>query len=218
VLNLLRGLAVLGVLIAVLFGSAGRWDLPFFWAYVGVNAALAVAGTFTVDPGLQRERWHPAKRDREFWRMLVVALPCWVAHWVVAGLDVGRFHWSTPLPPGVQLFGLAISVVSWGLVLRAMAVNRFFSPVVRIQTERGHHLITAGPYQYVRHPGYAGAIVAFLSSPLALGSWWALVPVVPLVLSIARRAASEDRFLRTQLPGYAEYAARVRYRLLPRIW
>jgi protein-S-isoprenylcysteine O-methyltransferase Ste14 len=99
-----------------------------------------------------------------------------------------------------------------------MVVNRFLSPVLRIQTERRHHLITAGPYQYVRHPGYAGAIVAFLSSPLALGSWWAFAPILPLVLLIARRAAAEDRFLHTHLPGYSEYAAQVRYRLLPGIW
>ncbi len=217
-LNLLRGLAVLGVLIAVLFGSAGRWDLPYFWAYVGINAALVVAGAYTVDPELQRERWRPAKRDREFWHVVLVALPCWLAHLVVAGLDVGRFHWSTPLPPAVQVLGLAISFASWGLVLRAMVVNRFFSPVVRIQTERGHHVVTTGPYRYVRHPGYSGAIDGLLSSPLALGSWWALAPVIPLALVIGRRAATEDRFLRAQLPGYAAYAARVRYRLLPGIW
>lgn len=216
--NLLRGLAVLGLLVAVLFGSAGRWDLPFFWAYVGLYAALTVAGAFTVDPALQQERWHPAQRDKEFRLMFVVALPFWLAHWVIAGLDVGRFHWSSPLTPDVQMVPLAISLVSWGLVLWAMVVNRFFSPVVRIQTERGHQLITAGPYQYLRHPGYAGAIVALLSSPLALGSRWALAPVLPVVFMIARRASYEDRFLRTHLPGYPEYAARVRYRLLPGVW
>jgi protein-S-isoprenylcysteine O-methyltransferase Ste14 len=218
VLNLLRGLAVIGLLSAVLFGSAGRWDLPFFWAYVGVNAALTLMGVFTVDPNLQQERWHPAARNKEFWGVVLVVLPCFLAHLVLAGLDVGRFHWPDRMPPSVQIAGLGMLAASWGLTLWAMIANPFFSPVVRIQTERGHHLIAAGPYRYVRHPGYAGAIVGILSSPLALGSWWALVPVIPIVLLVIRRTAWEDRFLHQELPGYAAYAAQVRYRLLDRLW
>jgi protein-S-isoprenylcysteine O-methyltransferase Ste14 len=215
--NALRGVAFLGLLIGLLFGSAGRWDLPFFWTYVAVNAALALVGLFLVDPALQQERWHPAVRNMEFWFIALVGLPLYLAHFAIAGLDVGRFHWSE-VPRSAQLAGLPVLAASWALVAWAVVVNRFFSPVVRIQTERGHQLITAGPYRYVRHPGYAGAIAAFLSGPVVLGSWWALAPVVPLILLILRRTTIEDRFLRAELTGYLEYAQRVRYRLLPAVW
>ena len=217
-LNLLRGLGFLGLLIALLFGSAGRWDLPFFWAFVAVNLALGLVGFFMVDPALQQERWHPAVRNREFWLVVLVGLPLYLAHLIIAGLDAGRFHWSDHVGRSAQIAALAVLAVSWAFVAWAVVVNRFFSPVVRIQTERGHQLITAGPYQYVRHPGYAGAIVAFPSGAVVLGSWWALVPVVPLVLLILKRTIAEDHFLRAQLTGYAEYAKRVNYRLLPGVW
>src|SRR5207249_4357953 len=102
--------------------------------------------------------------------------------------------------------------VDWAMI------NRFFSSVVRIQTERGHHVVTVGPYRYVRHPGYAGAIAGFLAGPVVLGSWWAIAAVVPIVAFVLWRTAAEDRFLREKLPGYADYAERVRYRLLPGVW
>lgn len=218
ILNVLRGLGFLGLLIALLFGSAGRWDLPFFWAYVAVNAGLGLTGVLVVDPALQHERWHPAVRNREFWVIVLVGMPLYLAHLIIAGLDVGRFHWSEPLASSVHMASLPVLAASWALVAWAVAVNRFFSPVVRIQSERGHSLITGGPYQYVRHPGYAGAIVGFLSGPIVLGSSWALAPVVPLVLLILKRASTEDHFLRAELNGYADYAKRVRYRMLPGVW
>ena len=99
-----------------------------------------------------------------------------------------------------------------------MIVNRFFSPVVRIQEERGHHLITEGPYRFIRHPGYAGMLLAFAGVGPALGSWWSLVPLVPVVLLILRRLLIEDRYLHEHLEGYAGYAQRVPYRLLPGVW
>lgn len=216
--DLLRAIGPVALLMVVLFGSAGRWNLPFFWAYIGVTAILALAGMLTVDPDLQQERWHPAARDTEFWVMLLIGLPCVLGHWVVAGLDVGRFHWSDRVSLAAQIAGLIVSGASWRVTIAAMGVNRFFSPVVRIQTERGHHLVTAGPYHYVRHPGYAGAIIGLMSSSLALGSWWAVVPVGPLIGLITARTVSEDRFLQKELPGYVEYANRVRYRLLPGLW
>ena len=218
-LNLLRGVASLGFLIVLLFGTAGRWDLPFFWAYVGLTALLMLLGALTVDPGLLEERWHPARRGgKDFLPMLLVGMPAYLARFAVAGLDAGRFHWSGHVPLGAQLAGLAATTASWALVLRAMVVNRFFEATVRIQTERGHRLVTGGPYRSVRHPGYAGAIVGFLAEPFALGSYWALAPTALLVPLVIRRALLEDRFLRENLEGYAEYAARVRYGLLPGLW
>lgn len=167
--DLLRGMGFVVLLTVVLFGSAGRWNLPFFWAYVGVNVALAVAGVFVVDPDLQQERWHPAVRNAEFWVMLLVGLPCFLGHWVVAGLDVGRLHRSDGVSSATQIAALIILGGSWTLVLAAVRVNRFFSPVVRIQTERGHHLVTGGPYQYARHPRLRWCNPRFHQQPR--GSW-----------------------------------------------
>jgi protein-S-isoprenylcysteine O-methyltransferase Ste14 len=217
-INIIRGVAYLGALAALLFGSAGRWDLPFFWAYIGVNVLLGLFGSVAVDPGLQQERWHPAKLNHEFLRMLFIGGPLYVGHLVVAGLDVGRFHWSDGFNVPIQLVATAVFAAGWGLVTWAVIVNRFFSPVMRIQEERGHHLITSGPYRFVRHPGYAGAIVGFLSAPLLLGSWWSLVTVSPLCLFIVMRTIAEDRFLHAEFAEYSAYAARVRCRLIPGIW
>jgi protein-S-isoprenylcysteine O-methyltransferase Ste14 len=99
-----------------------------------------------------------------------------------------------------------------------MAVNRFFSPVARIQPERGHRAIGPGPYRYVRHPGYAGGLLAMLCGGVALGSWYSLIPMLPVALLTLRRTVLEDRLLRAELAGYEAYACRVASRLLPGVW
>ena len=118
----------------------------------------------------------------------------------------------------VHAAGLTVYTLGLWLAFWAMSANRFFSPVVRIQKERGHHLITTGPYRFVRHPGYVGVISATLGGGLALGSYWSLVPLVVLFVLFIRRTALEDRFLLAELEGYADFARKVRYRLLPGIW
>ncbi len=215
---LLLPVAVLatGFVAALLFLSAGRWDLPFFWAYVLVYAVLAVGGFLSIDPDLIRERMRSGLRDRS---LLVASakLAMWV-HLIVAGLDVGRYHWSDTVPIPLQISGLVGFAAGFGVVVWAMAVNRFFIPTVRIQSERGHHLVTAGPYGYVRHPGYAGIVIGVLCSGLALGSWLAATPMVCLAGGIFRRVVVEDRFLAEHLDGYVEYMDRVQVRLFPRVW
>jgi protein-S-isoprenylcysteine O-methyltransferase Ste14 len=208
------------VIAGLLFGSAGRWDLPFFWTYIALNVALVIEGLVYTDPGLQRERLRPGGKDvlPMLLMALILGLPAYLGHFVVAGLDVGRYQWSAPMPIWVQVTAVVVWAASWSWVMWAMTVNRFFSSVVRVQSERGHHVITTGPYRYVRHPGYAGAIVGFIASPIALGSWWALAPVVPMVVFILWRTALEDRFLHANLPGYPQYADQVRDRLLPGLW
>jgi len=198
------------------FGSAGRWDLPLAWACLGVYAAFMVLAQMLMTPELRRERMKPAPGgiDRQIrWIML----PFMVGFWVVAGLDIRR-HGSAPIPPGWQILGLAGFTTSLGLALWALTQNPFFSPVVRVQTERGHHLITSGPYQFIRHPGYLGSAGSALCGAVALGSWWALLPAMGVVGVMIRRTILEDRFLRSELAGYSEYARKVRYRLLPGIW
>lgn len=206
-----------GILAGALFGAAGRLDLPFFWAFLGVMVATLTIGMSLMDPDLMRERVRPGAGgvDRH---LRFKALPFFLIHLIVAGLDAGRFHWSGLVPAGVQMAALAVVAGSMGLSLWAVRVNRFYSPVVRIQKERGHHLVTAGPYRFLRHPGYAAAMLMMSTSGAALGSWWAIVPLIPMMGLILRRAVIEDRFLHRELEGYAAYAQRVRHRLIPGVW
>ena len=205
------------LLAAILFASAGRIDLPWFWAVLAVHAALMTVAMSSIDPDLRRERLKPGPGGQDRYLRLI-ALPFILAHLIVAGLDVGRFHWSRPMPTGVQAVALIGYAAGMALSVYAMAANRFFSPVVRIQHERGHTLVTSGPYRFVRHPGYVGAILASLCGGVALGSWWSLVPLAPFVGLFLRRTAMEDRLLHADLDGYAGYAERVRYRLVPGLW
>ncbi len=214
---MIRVLLVEGLMAAALFASAGRVDLPWFWAVLGLHATMILAGVPFVDPDLRKERARPGPGGRSR-RVRWLALPMLLGHLIVAGLDVGRFGWSGPLPVVVQATALAGYAAGMGLSMWAMAANRFFSPVVRIQAERGHRLVSSGPYAVLRHPGYTGLIVASLCGGVALGSYWSLVPLAPFVGMFLRRTAMEDRFLLGGLEGYAGYAGRVRYRLVPGLW
>ena len=208
---------VAAILAGILFLIAGSWDLPMLWAYVGVVAILMINAMAFVDLGLIKERLRPGPGGRDRWVLYVLKLLFW-SSLILAAVDVGRTGWSDTVPPTVQAVALLGFAAGFGLAISAMIVNRFFSTVVRLQTDRGHHLITAGPYRVVRHPGYAGIVVGCLCSPLALGSWLATIPMLPCVALFVRRTLIEDRFLQEHLDGYADYAGRVRYRLLPGVW
>ena len=204
----------------VLFATAGRWDLPFFWAYILLLQAMFVgSGIYFVrtSPGMVQERLRPGPGGKDSVTRPVGTL-LMVAHMGIAGLDVGRFHWSPDVPVTLQVAALAAVAASLGGSMWAMSVNPFFSSAVRIQRDRGHRVITTGPYRIVRHPGYTGTMLWFLVSPLALGSWWAALPVLPAVPLFVRRTALEDKLLREELEGYAEYAQKVPYRLVPGVW
>lgn len=210
-----RILVSIAVTALLLFGCAGRLDLPFFWAFIAITALLPVAMVTTVDRGLIRERMHtpPGGCDR---KLPYLIMPFFGLHLAVAGLDA-RFGWSQ-VPFVWQCVGLAVCAAGYAVTVWAMRVNRFYSPVVRIQSERGHRVVDGGPYGFVRHPGYACALLLLLCSGIMLGSWWAILcNVIPIAL-LLRRVFIEDPFLQANLPGYADYAARVRYRLLPGVW
>ena len=150
-------------------------------------------------------------------RLLLIRLLS-LATYTIALLDIGRWHLSDSVPRGLQVIALVLTGAAFLWIVWALSANRFFVPVIRIQAERGHAVVSAGPYGLIRHPGYAGTVVGIPASALALGSWWALVPALAASLLFVRRAAHEDRFLRQHLDGYLGYAERVRYRLLPGVW
>jgi protein-S-isoprenylcysteine O-methyltransferase Ste14 len=140
-----------------------------------------------------------------------------LAVYVMGGLDV-RYGWTIGFPMAAQIAGVILAVLGYALVVWATASNAFFSLIVRIQKERGHAVATGGPYQFVRHPGYVGSILAYVGTPIILGSWWAIALGVVSALLMIVRTAFEDKTLLAELDGYKDYAARVRYRLLPGVW
>ena len=206
------------VLAAVaLFASAGTVAIVGFWIYLAIYAAVFLACFVWLDPGLMQERKRPGgKKPPAALRLLTLVL---VVHWVLAGLDRGRFHWSDSVPVWLQIVGLVLLAAGYALCLWAMAENRFFSSVVRIQTDRGQHVISTGPYAVIRHPGYLAGIIIIVASGVALGSWLAAALVsVACLPFLMYRAVTEDRVLQAELPGYRDYAERVRWRLCPGIW
>jgi protein-S-isoprenylcysteine O-methyltransferase Ste14 len=214
--TLAQTLGVALLVAAVLFGTAGHIDIPAFWTYVGVIALVSAVSLFVIDPDLAQERARPGDKPIGL-RFYLAFLLCF-AHWAIAGLDHGRLHWSDTVPVWVEVVGFLIFAGGLSIFIWAMHVNRFFSSVVRIQRERGHHVVTTGPYRWVRHPGYAAVIPAAVASGLALGSWLSTAVGALGVPLLLWRMIAEDRTLHAELPGYSEYAQRVRWRLLPGLW
>jgi protein-S-isoprenylcysteine O-methyltransferase Ste14 len=205
----------------LLFWPAGRIDWWPGWGVIGVNAFMIVAmgvQIFRRFPDLAAERLKPPQGAKK-WDVAVnsgVRLSQ-AARYVVAGFDQ-RYGWTGGFPLGVQIAGLIVSFLGYGIVPWAVANNRFFSQIVRIQTDRGHAVAEGGPYRFVRHPSYLGMILFDLAVPVMLASWGAVLISLGTVSLIVLRTALEDRLLQTRLAGYAEYARKVKYRLVPGIW
>ena len=207
------------MLAAALFGSAGSFSWPAGWAVVAFFVIFSIAGILLLDPGLIEER-SSLPPDMKVYDLLlagsafVFIYPVALA---VCGFD-HRFGWSPELPAALRWIALLIAGLGYALSLWAARTNPFFSTVVRIQGERGHHVIDTGPYAFVRHPGYAGPLVAHLFLPILLGSVWGLVPTLVGAIFLMLRAAYEERALASGLPGYRDYTQRVRWRILPGLW
>lgn len=211
-----------GFMGALLFVSAGTLHWSGAWAYlvlmIGLSLTLGVA-LARRDPGLMNERLSPpiqknqTAADKILLSILLVAIFAWLA---LMGFDF-RFAWSA-VPVWVQVVGAIVLLIGMGICYLTMLENSFAAPVVKIQDERGQKVITTGPYSYVRHPMYAGAIPFFAGTALLLGSWWGLATVLVFVVLLAIRTFIEEKTLRTGLQGYDDYAAHVRYRLIPLVW
>jgi protein-S-isoprenylcysteine O-methyltransferase Ste14 len=200
-----------------LFASAGTFAIAVFWIYLAILAAIFAASFLLVDPGLARERMRPGgkKPPLALWLFSGVL----VLHWIIAGLDRGRLHWSDTVPLWLQVLGLTALAGSYAFAIWAMHVNRFFSSVIRIQSDRGQYVVTTGPYAVIRHPGYTAGIIIMLASGVALGSWLAAAVLAVTTLPfLLYRVVAEDRILQAELLGYRDYAESVRWRLLPGIW
>jgi protein-S-isoprenylcysteine O-methyltransferase Ste14 len=205
-----------------LFLPAGTLRWWNAWVFMGIGVALVGLLTgivFRKSPELVQERATAASRAKAWDRVLVPMLAGVLPFLsnILAGLD-RRLGWSTACDPAQSLAAGVVMLAGMTLTFRAMQANKFFSSHVRIQHDRGHTVVREGPYRFLRHPGYAGTILYNLAAPLLLGSLVALWVGVVIAFLFVVRTILEDRVLLRELPGYREYAARVRYRLVPRLW
>ena len=220
---ILQTIVWFGFMGAIIFGAAGTTDYAGGWLYLTAMIAIAVVfGSYTarVDPGLLRERLKPPiQKDQPLADKLIV-IPLLLVLFGSMGFmaaDAARWHWSR-MPTAVQWAGCMLLLAAILFMYWTMRTNSFAAPVVKIQKERGQTVITTGPYAFVRHPLYFGALFYVAATSLVLGSWWGLA-TVPLVASgFAIRIPVEEKTLREGLEGYDDYARRVRWRLIPFIW
>jgi protein-S-isoprenylcysteine O-methyltransferase Ste14 len=220
----LRFLILIVLMLTVLFLAAGRLDWWEAWAYVATALFVLVLSRSLLllkNPDMALERAEAAQRENvKSWDKILMPLisiygP--LVSWIVAGLD-DRFGWSPDLPDSIQIIALVVLTIGSLIGTWAMLVNRFFSSHVRIQTDRGHVVVSSGPYKIIRHPGYAGGILSWIAAPIFFSSYWVAIPSVLMVIASILRTALEDHTLQLELPGYKEYTETVRYRLLPGIW
>jgi protein-S-isoprenylcysteine O-methyltransferase Ste14 len=218
---LVQGFFTFLLVAAIIFVLAGRITYWQGWGFVITCVLLVLIQSivFASKTDLVRERLKPGPGTK-WWDKVFYAfyIPLFFAIIIVASLDTGRFQWSTQLPVSVYIIGYMVFVLSIFIYSWAMWVNRFFSSTVRLQTDRGQEVVQSGPYRFVRHPGYVGGILLAISSSLALGSLWGLVPAGAVMILLIIRTYLEDVTLQKELPGYADYAKKVRYRLLSGIW
>jgi protein-S-isoprenylcysteine O-methyltransferase Ste14 len=208
---------------AVLFGAAGTIGWANGWWFLALFGGSVTATSWALarkDPALLAERMKGLRQEGQpLWDRIFLNLTqfVWWGWLLLMGLDGGRFGWW-PLPGWLVWAGRIGIVVSFWAVYRCFRANSFTAPVVRIQEERGHRVISTGPYAIVRHPMYAAAAIMLVSMALALGSGWGVVSGFWMEIALAYRIGGEERLLRAGLPGYIEYTRKVRYRLIPFIW
>jgi protein-S-isoprenylcysteine O-methyltransferase Ste14 len=206
---------------AILFVSAWKWDWWNAWVYTGLYLALLLFNAVFMlkkHKDLVEERSQVGEGTKG-WDLVIASIGAFGSLIVLmlAGLDE-RFNWPGAIRLEVQIGAFVLMGVTYPIFTWAMASNKFFATTVRIQKERGHTVQTGGPYRFVRHPGYASMLCTYVTMPFALGSLWACIPTALLIVNLFVRTALEDRTLQNELEGYKEYAARVRYRLIPGIW
>jgi protein-S-isoprenylcysteine O-methyltransferase Ste14 len=214
---------VLVVIMALIFfSSAGRYDIPRAWYFfisMIIYFYISIIVVYRFNPTLIAERLK-IKKDTKKWDRILMRITNLFGIYipfVIAGLDVGRFRWSY-LNIHFLIIGYILWILSNFFSTWAMTVNPHFEPTVRIQNDRNHKVIKTGPYRFIRHPGYLGGVLFYISTPLIIGSAYAFIPAgIAIILTIIRTIL-EDKTLQSELDGYLEYSKRVKYKLIPEIW
>jgi len=214
-------LAATAAFIALIFVAAGTFRWPRLWFFLGFYALTTSSLMLWLkkwDPGLLKERM-TVRKDVKGWDKTIIKAYTAVLMvvYIVVPLDVVRFRWSR-VPATLSWSAFGVIVLGWVLVFWAFRENAYLSGLVRIQTDRGHTVCTTGPYRYVRHPMYLAVILSILGVPLFLGSLFSLIPAGLAAALFVLRTSLEDRTLREELPGYADYAAKTRWKLVPHVW
>jgi protein-S-isoprenylcysteine O-methyltransferase Ste14 len=204
---------------ATLFLASGKFMWGMAWGYLSSIVAITIANAVVMDPNLMAERSQLQEGTKKWDVVIASFVAIWgpLVIWLIAGLDI-RFEWSQGMALVFQIVALVFVVLGGLLGTWSMASNQYFSATVRIQTDRNHRVVTQGPYQYLRHPGYTGGIISMLMTPIALGSWVALIPGILVAFGYIIRTSLEDKVLQEELEGYQDYAKKVCYRLVPGIW
>ncbi len=207
----------------VLFLGAGTIAWAAGWVFLAMFFGFTIAISawlLKVNPGLLEERMSGiGKRDQKKWDKVfsLIAAILFFGWLALLPLDAVRYHWSY-VPLAGQIAGAVVVLWSFWLLFVVFRENTYLSSAVRIQNERGHTVVSTGPYARVRHPMYAASIVMLAGTSILLGSWFGLLFLVPLTIAVAIRAIREEQTLRAELPGYAEYMEKVRYRFIPRVF
>lgn len=209
----LMNLAIAGLA----FMCAGTLALLALRSYLAVFATVTLVAAFVVDPELLEERSNPGDIGLDPFSGKGISF-LFLTTIAVAALDSGRFHWTQSIGHPTQMIALAFVALLLSLQSWAMTINPFFSTAIRLQHERGHRVITGGPYRVIRHPGYLAMLFILSATAIALGSYVALIPAILCSFIVLRRTLREDQFLREHLPGYPDYSLMVRYRLFPGLW
>lgn len=218
---ILKGLVVSLFFFLVLFICAGRINYLQGWLYVSMNLFMTLM-TVLASMGnteLINERVKPGEGTKKWDKFLLgISALIYLIMIIVSGLDSGRFHWSPDFHWTLYILGIVLTLSGHSFFLIAKRQNKFFSTVVRIQTERGHTVCDTGVYKIIRHPGYLGMIISTLGFPLLLGSLWSIIPVVLSISILIIRTYLEDITLINELTGYKEYSYKTPYKLIPNVW
>jgi len=218
---MLKSISIFIVFIIITFITAGKLDYWQGWVFNGLNI-LFILLTYIVlidRKDLIKERLKPGKGMKQWDRVYyAVSTPMFFAMFIFSILDASRFYWEPSVPISIMFLGIILYSIGQAIGLWAKRVNKFFSSVVRIQTERNQIVCTDGPYRFVRHPGYAGGIIFTIGTPLMLGSFWGLFLAIITIIFIFGRTYMEDKTLENELPGYTDYAKMVKFRLIPYLW
>jgi protein-S-isoprenylcysteine O-methyltransferase Ste14 len=212
----------IGLMGALLLGAAGDPRWPQGWAFIAIFAigsVLFCAWLIRRDPALLASRLDVVQKGQAAWDrvFLFLFIALWFGWLALMGLDAVRYRWSH-MPPVLNVAGGVLVIAGFFATLAVFRENSFAAPVVRVQAERSQRVIDTGPYAIVRHPMYASAISYLLGIPLLLGSWWGLPVALLFIIGVSVRSVFEERLLARDLEGYAEYARRVRWRIVPYVW
>ena len=206
----------------LLFGAAGRMDWALGWLFIAAWSVLKLVFIILLrwrDPALMVERVTRHENTQRYDRLILpVYFVLAFGSILVAGLDGGRFRWSGEMPVALIVVSYIIYLFGNGLAAWAVNSNPFFSAESRLQTDRNQKVTNSGPYRFIRHPAYLAAILLWPTMGLMVESWWAIIPGILAALTMVIRTVYEDCMLRNELPGYADYARQVRYRLIPGLW